>query len=84
MQMSLFWLLNLILHSSILESIRDQKRVTKPPKRYGFEDMAAYALHAAEEIDSNEPATYQEAINHPEAENWLLAMKEEMESLYKN
>ena len=46
--------------------------------------MAAYALHAAEEIDSNEPATYQEAINHPEAENWLLAMKEEIESLYKN
>ena len=46
--------------------------------------MAAYALHAAEEIDSNEPTTYKEAINHPEAENWLLAMKEEMESLYKN
>ena len=54
------------------------KRVTKPPERYGFEDMAAYALHAAEEIDSNEPATYQEAINHPEAGNWLLAMKQEM------
>ena len=46
--------------------------------------MADYALHAAEEIDSNEPATYKEAINHPEAKNWLLAMKEEMESLYKN
>jgi len=46
--------------------------------------MAAYALYATEEINSNEPATYQEAINHPEAENWLLAMKEEMESLYKN
>jgi len=44
------------------------KRVTKPPERYGFEDMTAYALHAAEEIDSNEPATYKEAINHPEAE----------------
>ena len=24
------------------------KRVTKPPERYGFEDMVAYALHAAE------------------------------------
>ena len=46
--------------------------------------MAAYALHAAKEIDLNEPATYEEAINHLEAENWLLAMKEEMESLYKN
>ena len=33
------------------------KRVIKPPERYGFEDMAAYALHAAEEIDSNEPTT---------------------------
>ena len=40
------------------------KRVTKPPERYGFEDMVAYALHAAEEIDSNEPATYKgKAIN---------------------
>ena len=46
--------------------------------------MATYALHAAEEIDSKEPPTYKEAINHPKAENWLLAMKEEMESLYKN
>jgi len=60
------------------------KRVIKPPQRYGFEDMATYALHAAKEIDSNEPATYKEAINHPEVENWLLATKEEMESLYKN
>ncbi|RZB99644.1 Callose synthase 7 isoform B [Glycine soja] len=34
------------------------KRVSKPPERYGFEDMAAYALHVAEEIDSNEPATH--------------------------
>jgi len=60
------------------------KRVTKPPERYGFEDMAAYALNAAKEIDSNEPATYEEVIHHPEAKNWLLTMKEEMESLYKN
>ncbi|KAJ4702606.1 Retrovirus-related Pol polyprotein from transposon TNT 1-94 [Melia azedarach] len=34
-----------------------------PPKRYGFEDMVAYALHVAEEVDtnSNEPSTYKEA-----------------------
>nr|KYP62383.1 Retrovirus-related Pol polyprotein from transposon TNT 1-94 [Cajanus cajan] len=60
------------------------KRVIKPPERYGFEDMATYALHAAEEIDSDEPTTYKEAISHPEAEKWILAMREEMESLYKN
>ncbi|KAJ4720887.1 Retrovirus-related Pol polyprotein from transposon TNT 1-94 [Melia azedarach] len=34
-----------------------------PPKRYGFEDMVAYALQVAEEVDtdSNEPSTYKEA-----------------------
>jgi hypothetical protein len=52
--------------------------------RYGFEDMVTYALYAAEEVDSCEPATYREAICHTEADKWILAMKEEMKSLQKN
>ncbi|KAJ4724427.1 Retrovirus-related Pol polyprotein from transposon TNT 1-94 [Melia azedarach] len=57
-----------------------------PPKRYGFEDMVAYALQVAEEVDtnSNEPSTYKEAVTCTESTQWLAAMGDEMESLHKN
>lgn len=34
----------------------------KPPERYGYEDMVAYALQVAEEVDPYEPSTYREAV----------------------
>ena len=34
----------------------------QPPTRYGFEDMVAYALQVAEEVDSHKPSTYKEAV----------------------
>ncbi|KAJ4723126.1 Retrovirus-related Pol polyprotein from transposon TNT 1-94 [Melia azedarach] len=57
-----------------------------PPKRYGFEDMVAYALQVAEEVDtnSNEPSTYKEAVTCTESTQWLAAMGDEIESLHKN
>ncbi|KAJ4711012.1 Retrovirus-related Pol polyprotein from transposon TNT 1-94 [Melia azedarach] len=57
-----------------------------PPKRYGFEDMVAYALQVAKEVDtnSNEPSTYKEAVTYTESTQWLAAMGDEMESLHKN
>ncbi|KAJ4721050.1 Retrovirus-related Pol polyprotein from transposon TNT 1-94 [Melia azedarach] len=57
-----------------------------PPKRYGFEDMVAYALQVAEEVDtdSNEPSTYKKAVTCTESTQWLAAMGDEMESLHKN
>ncbi|KAJ4715440.1 Retrovirus-related Pol polyprotein from transposon TNT 1-94 [Melia azedarach] len=57
-----------------------------PPKRYGFEDMVAYALQVAEEVDtdSNEPSTYKEVVTCTESTQWLAAMGDEMESLHKN
>ncbi|KAJ4704922.1 Retrovirus-related Pol polyprotein from transposon TNT 1-94 [Melia azedarach] len=57
-----------------------------PPKRYGFEDMVAYALQVAEEVDtnSNESSTYKEAVTYTESTQWLAAMGDEMESLHKN
>ncbi|KAJ4705025.1 Retrovirus-related Pol polyprotein from transposon TNT 1-94 [Melia azedarach] len=57
-----------------------------PPKRYGFEDMVAYALQVAEEVDldSNEPSTYKEAVTCTESTQWLAVMGDEMESLHKN
>ena len=46
--------------------------------------MVAYALSIAEETIQDEPKSYKEAITSREGEKWLLAMKEEMESLHKN
>ncbi|KAJ4723712.1 Retrovirus-related Pol polyprotein from transposon TNT 1-94 [Melia azedarach] len=57
-----------------------------PPKRYGFEDMVAYTLQVAEEVDpdSNEPSTYKETVTCTESTQWLAAIGDEMESLHKN
>ena len=43
------------------------RRQIKPPQRYGFEDMVAYGLQVAEEVDTLEPTTYQEAITSNES-----------------
>ena len=56
----------------------------KPPKRYGYEDMVAYALQVAEEVDPYEPSTYRDAVTCTESAQWLAAMGNEMESLQKN
>ena len=56
----------------------------KPPKRYGYEDMVAYALQVAEEVDPYEPSTYRDAVTCTESAQWLAAMGDEMESLQKN
>ncbi|GKA79041.1 zinc knuckle CX2CX4HX4C containing protein [Tanacetum coccineum] len=48
------------------------------------DDMAAYAFAIAEEEDTHEPITFQEAINSSEKDEWVRAMKEEMSSLKKN
>lgn len=55
-----------------------------PPKRYGFDDMMAYALQVAEEVDTHEPSTYREAVSCSESVQWFAAMGDEMESLHKN
>jgi hypothetical protein len=38
----------------------------------------------AEDVDTNEPCTYREAISCDESSQWLAAMGEEIESLHKN
>ena len=35
-------------------------------------------------VDQSEPTSYQEAINYPDSEKWLEAMKSEMQSMYDN
>jgi len=43
----------------------------------------SYVLQLAEEIDSFEPVTYQEAISYFGVEEWMMDMNEEMESFRK-
>ncbi|GKA44372.1 retrotransposon protein, putative, ty1-copia subclass [Tanacetum coccineum] len=79
--------------------VRDRaKRTTTIPARYRDEgnislsrpsgskvdDMAAYAFAIAEEEDTHEPITFQDAINLSEKDEWVCAMKEDMSSLKKN
>ena len=46
--------------------------------------MTSYALSVADDIESNEPATYEQAISCGELAQWLVAMGKEMQSFYKN
>ncbi|VFQ73283.1 unnamed protein product [Cuscuta campestris] len=56
-------------------------RMRNPSVRYGFlvSDEGDVLL-----VDQGKPETYLEAITCPESEQWLNAMKSEMESMYAN
>ena len=56
------------------------RRTIRPPIRCGFEDMVSYALI----ISSEDPTTFQEAVNNHEKSKWMGAMAEEIESLHEN
>lgn len=56
----------------------------KPPSKYSDSEMLFYALCVAEDVEHSEPASYREAIQSKEADKWMLAMVEEIESLLKN
>uniref|UniRef100_A0A2N9FYY5 Integrase catalytic domain-containing protein n=1 Tax=Fagus sylvatica TaxID=28930 RepID=A0A2N9FYY5_FAGSY len=46
------------------------KRNKRPPVRYGFEDLVSYALLTS----SEDPSTFQEAIESSEKDKWMEAM----------
>ncbi|GJX45582.1 retrotransposon protein, putative, ty1-copia subclass [Tanacetum coccineum] len=56
----------------------------KPLRFQDESNMAAYAFAAAEEEDTHEPLTYQEAVACEDSSKWKAAMEEEMDSLRKN
>ncbi|CAO2834975.1 unnamed protein product [Amaranthus hypochondriacus] len=56
----------------------------KPTERYGYENVVAYAIQVAEEMDLYEPSTYRDAVTCTVSAQWLAAMGDEMESLQKN
>ncbi|KAH9801673.1 hypothetical protein KPL71_001112 [Citrus sinensis] len=64
--------------------VRDrEKRITRPPKKYAYADLIAFALTAAHKLDTDEPKTYSEAVNRDDSGKWKAAMDEEMQSLIK-
>ncbi|GKA72573.1 retrotransposon protein, putative, ty1-copia subclass, partial [Tanacetum coccineum] len=63
---------------------REPKTRTKPLRLRDESNMAAYTFVAAEEEDTHEPLTYQEAVSCEDSSKWKAAMKEEMDSLRKN
>ena len=64
---------------------RDKEmRVIRAPKKYAYADLIVYALTAAYELDYDEPKTYKEVVSGKNADQWLKAIKEEIDSLYKN
>ncbi|GKB74706.1 retrotransposon protein, putative, ty1-copia subclass [Tanacetum coccineum] len=63
---------------------RELRTRTKPLRFRDESNMAAYAFVAAEEEDTHEPLTYQEAVACEDSSKWKNAMKEEMDSLRKN
>ncbi|GKB48936.1 retrotransposon protein, putative, ty1-copia subclass [Tanacetum coccineum] len=63
---------------------RERRTRTKPLRFQDESNMAAYAFTAAEEEDTHEPLTYQEAVACEDSSKWKAAMEEEMDSLRKN
>ena len=60
---------------------RRTSRIRSIPKRYGFliSEQKDVLL-----IENDEPTTYEESLNSSESDQWLNAMKSEMESMYTN
>ncbi|KAJ9566010.1 hypothetical protein OSB04_001976 [Centaurea solstitialis] len=67
--------------------VRDRgRREIVCPARYTEEsDLVAHAFNVAEEMEGTvEPTSYSEAMKLDDADEWLMAMKAEMESLLKS
>ena len=56
-------------------------RIRSIPKRYGFliSEHKNVLL-----IENDEPTTFEESLNNSESDQWLIAMKSEMDSMHTN
>ncbi|KAH9762289.1 hypothetical protein KPL70_000762 [Citrus sinensis] len=61
-----------------------ERRHTRPPARYAYADMVAYALMSAEDVAIEEPNSYREAMSSKNSRNWIKTIREEMDSLGRN
>ena len=60
------------------------RRQIQATARYGQADVISFAFNIAEQIDSVDPLSYDQAIASKEKEKWITARNEEMDSLKKN
>ncbi|MDV3193978.1 MAG: reverse transcriptase domain-containing protein, partial [Sweet potato little leaf phytoplasma] len=60
------------------------RRVIRRPAKYESSDFVGYAFNCYTESFSSEPSTYNEAIKSKNCEEWLSAMKQELQSLHSN
>ncbi|GKA49149.1 retrotransposon protein, putative, ty1-copia subclass, partial [Tanacetum coccineum] len=67
-----------------VELQREPRTRTKPLRFRDESNIASYAFVAAEEEDTHEPLTCNEAVACGDISKWKTAMKEEMDSLRKN
>nr|GEV48213.1 putative polyprotein [Tanacetum cinerariifolium] len=71
-------------------AVRQEKRNAPRQARYAgcvntYDiDYVVYALAVGDDIGSDDPKTYKEAMASKDAENWIIAMNEEIQSLEKN
>ena len=63
------------------KDVRRSNRIRHKHERYGFLLTQTGDIML---MDNDEPITYQDAMNSPEFERWLEAMKSEMDSMYEN
>nr|GFB11379.1 zinc finger, CCHC-type [Tanacetum cinerariifolium] len=74
----------IVTSMNVLVRDREPSTRTKPLRFRDKSNMAAYTFVVAEEEDTHEPLTYQEAVACEDSSKWKAAMKEEMDSLRKN
>lgn len=54
------------------------RRQIRPPNKFGYADIIAFALTAASEAYGDEPLSYTEAMKSADAKRWNEAMVEEL------
>lgn len=60
-----------------------QRKQIRPPTHYEYTNIA-YALTVGDEVETNEPLSYSEAMASAELSLWLDVMSDQMESLHRN
>ena len=57
-------------------AINRTRKQIKPPQRYAYANLPAYALSVVESIENEEPKTYHEVITSRESTQWIVAMND--------
>lgn len=61
-----------------------QRRKIRLPLWYAQNNYVSYALNSIDDTDCDEPKSYEEVMNCINSFDWKRAMKEELDSLYRN